>query len=91
MSIETGPRGLGAEHIGSLVHPGALPEVFLRYDRGEASEQELFRAQQVAVAPCRRRRRYRPGAMATCPAWGQATGALALDKRSSSGRLSSQW
>ena len=49
-----------------------------------------LRRRLLATRRNRRRRTYRPGAMAACPACGQARGALALDNRSSSGRLSSQ-
>ncbi len=49
MSTETELRVLRAEHIGSLVHPDRLRDVFLRYDRGEATEEELHLAQDEAV------------------------------------------
>ena len=49
MSTETELRELRAEHIGSLVHPDRLRDVFLRYDRGEATEEELLRAQDEAI------------------------------------------
>ena len=49
MSTETELRELRAEHIGSLVHPERLRDVFLRYDRDEATEEELLRAQDEAI------------------------------------------
>jgi 5-methyltetrahydropteroyltriglutamate--homocysteine methyltransferase len=49
MSTEPELRELRAEHIGSLVHPDRLRDVFLRYDRGEATEEELLRAQDEAI------------------------------------------
>ena len=49
MSTETELRELRAEHIGSLVHPDRLRDIFLRYDQGEAAEEELRRAQDEAI------------------------------------------
>ena len=49
MSTETELRELRAEHIGSLVHPDRLRDVFLRYDQGEATEEELLAAQDDAI------------------------------------------
>ena len=49
MSTENDLRGLRAEHIGSLVHPEPLREVFLRHDRYVAGEEELVQAQDEAV------------------------------------------
>ena len=49
MSTETELRELRAEHIGSLVHPDRLRDVFVRYDQGEAAEEELLRAQDEAI------------------------------------------
>ena len=49
MSTEDDLHGLRAEHIGSLVHPDPLQEVFLRHDRYEAAEEELLRAQDEAI------------------------------------------
>jgi 5-methyltetrahydropteroyltriglutamate--homocysteine methyltransferase len=37
------------DHIGSLVRPPRLKEVFARYDRGRASKQELSQAQDEAI------------------------------------------
>jgi 5-methyltetrahydropteroyltriglutamate--homocysteine methyltransferase len=37
------------DHIGSLVRPAALKEVFARYDRGQASREELAKAQDEAI------------------------------------------
>jgi 5-methyltetrahydropteroyltriglutamate--homocysteine methyltransferase len=37
------------DHIGSLVRPGKLKEIFARYDRGQASKQELTDAQDEAI------------------------------------------
>ena len=37
------------DHIGSLVRPAKLKDVFARYDRGEASKEELATAQDVAI------------------------------------------
>lgn len=108
MNAETGLHALRAEHIGSLVHPDPLREVFQRHDRYEAGDDELQRAQDEAIQDIIRKQEavglqvvgdggsrpcvsYRPGAMAAWPACGHAHGALALARRSSSGRLSSQW
>ena len=49
MSTDTELRALRAEHIGSLVHPDPLREVFLRHDRYETAEEELLRAQDEAI------------------------------------------
>ena len=49
MSTETELPKVRAEHIGSLVHPDRLRDVFLRHDRGEAAEEELRRAQDEAI------------------------------------------
>ena len=38
-----------ADHIGSLVRPAKLKEVFARYDRGQASPEELATAQDEAI------------------------------------------
>ena len=43
------------DHIGSLVRPGNLKEVFGRYDRGHASSQELATAQDEAIREVIRR------------------------------------
>jgi 5-methyltetrahydropteroyltriglutamate--homocysteine methyltransferase len=37
------------DHIGSLVRPAKLKEVFARYDRGKATGQELAQAQDEAI------------------------------------------
>ena len=49
MNAETASSPLRAEHIGSLVRPDRLREVFLRYDKGEAGEEELRRAQDETI------------------------------------------
>jgi 5-methyltetrahydropteroyltriglutamate--homocysteine methyltransferase len=49
MTDETEMRHVRAEHIGSLVRPVTLGDVFARYDRGEAGEEELRRAQDEAI------------------------------------------
>ena len=37
------------DHIGSLVRPAKLRELFARYDRGQATREELTRAQDEAI------------------------------------------
>jgi 5-methyltetrahydropteroyltriglutamate--homocysteine methyltransferase len=37
------------DHIGSLVRPASLKDVFARYDRGQASREELAKAQDDAI------------------------------------------
>src|SRR5580765_6971987 len=37
------------DHIGSLVRPAKLREVFARYDRGQATHEELVKAQDAAI------------------------------------------
>ena len=37
------------DHIGSLVRPAKLKDVFARYDRGQAAEEELIKAQDEAI------------------------------------------
>ena len=37
------------DHIGSLVRPARLKDVFARYDRNQASKQELTQAQDEAI------------------------------------------
>ena len=37
------------DHIGSLVRPAKLKDVFARYDRGQASKEELAKAQDEAI------------------------------------------
>ena len=38
------------DHIGSLVRPAKLKEVFARFDRGQANQKELTQAQDQAIA-----------------------------------------
>ena len=45
---ETRLRDLRVDYIGSLVRPPRLKEVFARYDRDQATEQELHQAQDQA-------------------------------------------
>ena len=40
---------LRVDHIGSLVRPAMLKDVFARFDRGAASREELFQAQDQAI------------------------------------------
>jgi 5-methyltetrahydropteroyltriglutamate--homocysteine methyltransferase len=40
---------LRVDHIGSLVRPPGLKAVFARYDHGQASKEELWRAQDEAI------------------------------------------
>src|SRR5262245_20698446 len=40
---------LRIDHIGSLVRPAKLREVFARYDRGQTSKEELAKAQDEAI------------------------------------------
>jgi 5-methyltetrahydropteroyltriglutamate--homocysteine methyltransferase len=40
---------LRVDHIGSLVRPAMLKDVFARFDRGAASRQELIQAQDQAI------------------------------------------
>ena len=40
---------LRVDHIGSLVRPAALKDVFARFDRGAASREELIQAQDQAI------------------------------------------
>ena len=49
MNAEVGLRTLRAEHIGSVVQPDPLRDVFLRHDRHEVGEDELLRAQDEAI------------------------------------------
>jgi len=37
------------DHIGSLVRPARLKEVFARFDRGQATREELLNAQDQAI------------------------------------------
>ena len=42
-------NNLRIDHIGSLVRPAKLREAFARYDRGQASREELAKAQDDAI------------------------------------------
>jgi 5-methyltetrahydropteroyltriglutamate--homocysteine methyltransferase len=44
-----GLNKIRVDHIGSLVRPANLKEVFARYDRGQASSEELSQAQDEAI------------------------------------------
>jgi 5-methyltetrahydropteroyltriglutamate--homocysteine methyltransferase len=46
---------LRIDHIGSLVRPTALKDVFARFDRGQASKGELTKAQDQAISEIIRR------------------------------------
>ena len=48
-------KRLRIDHIGSLVRPQKLREAFARYDRGQASRDELARAQDDAIRDVIRR------------------------------------
>jgi 5-methyltetrahydropteroyltriglutamate--homocysteine methyltransferase len=37
------------DHIGSLVRPATLKSIFTRFDRGQASREELTKAQDQAI------------------------------------------
>ena len=37
------------DHIGSLVRPARLKEVFARFDRGQANKEELAQTQDQAI------------------------------------------
>jgi len=49
MSTETDIRGVRVEHIGSLVRPEPLRDVFTRYDQGQAKAEELRSLQDDAI------------------------------------------
>jgi 5-methyltetrahydropteroyltriglutamate--homocysteine methyltransferase len=49
MALQAELKTLRVDHIGSLVRPARLKEVFARYDRGQADEQELRLAQDDAI------------------------------------------
>ena len=40
---------LRIDHIGSIVRPAQLKEIFARFDRGQASKDELTQAQDQAI------------------------------------------
>ena len=42
-------NGIRVDHIGSLVRPEKLKQVFARYDRGRATQEELKKAQDEAI------------------------------------------
>ena len=42
-------NGIRVDHIGSLVRPEKLKQVFARYDRGQATQEELKKAQDEAI------------------------------------------
>ncbi len=42
-------RNIRVDHIGSMVRPAKLKDVFARYDRGQATREELARAQDDAI------------------------------------------
>jgi 5-methyltetrahydropteroyltriglutamate--homocysteine methyltransferase len=49
MALQAELKMLRVDHIGSLVRPEALKEIFARYDRGQSTEQELRQAQDDAI------------------------------------------
>jgi len=49
MAAATDLNKIRIDHIGSMVRPAKLKEVFARYDRGQASKQELAEAQNQAI------------------------------------------
>ncbi len=49
MAAATDLNKLRIDHIGSMVRPATLKDVFARYDRGHASQQELSLAQDQAI------------------------------------------
>jgi 5-methyltetrahydropteroyltriglutamate--homocysteine methyltransferase len=48
-SVTTDLNKIRIDHIGSLVRPVLLKEVFARFDRGRASREELAKAQDEAI------------------------------------------
>ena len=48
-SLTTDLNKIRIDHIGSLVRPAPLKEVFARYDRGQASSEQLAKAQDDAI------------------------------------------
>jgi 5-methyltetrahydropteroyltriglutamate--homocysteine methyltransferase len=49
LQAESQLKALRVDHIGSLARPANLKEVFARYDRAQATEQELHQAQDEAI------------------------------------------
>ena len=49
MAAATDLDRIRIDHIGSMVRPAKLKDVFARYDRGQASKQELSQAQDEAI------------------------------------------
>ena len=49
LQLDQDLRSLRIDHIGSLVRPGRLKDVFARYDRGQATLQDLSKAQDEAI------------------------------------------
>lgn len=49
MDADAATQAVRAEHIGSLVRPQSLREVFARYDAGRASDAELRRCQDASI------------------------------------------
>jgi 5-methyltetrahydropteroyltriglutamate--homocysteine methyltransferase len=49
MAAATDLNKIRIDHIGSMVRPAQLKDVFARYDRGQASKQELSQAQNQAI------------------------------------------
>ena len=47
--VTTDLNKIRIDHIGSLVRPANLKDVFARYDRGQASREELAKAQDEAI------------------------------------------
>ena len=47
--VTTDLNKIRIDHIGSLVRPANLKDVFARYDRGQASRDELSKAQDDAI------------------------------------------
>src|SRR5512147_1128375 len=49
MMSTTDLNKIRVDHIGSLVRPAKLKEVFARFDRGQANKEELTHAQDQAI------------------------------------------
>ena len=47
--VATDLNKIRIDHIGSLIRPAPLKDVFARYDRGQASREELAKAQDDAI------------------------------------------
>ena len=47
--VTNDPTKIRIDHIGSLVRPANLKDVFARYDRGQASREELAKAQDDSI------------------------------------------